>query len=147
MPATSTDTRAAEAATRSFFAAYNAHKEQEMLAACSDDAQLRYVPMGDQGEGKVREVGKTIWSGLIDAFPDLTVTAQRVFSDGTNAAAEVMIGGTQKKDFLGIPNQGKRYDLPHAFLLTLNESGRITQITCYWDNASFYLQLGKTTLP
>src|SRR3979409_1439817 len=65
MPATSTDTRAAEAATRSFFAAYNAHKVQEMLAACSDDAQLRYVPMGNQGEGKGREGGKTIWSGVI----------------------------------------------------------------------------------
>jgi steroid delta-isomerase-like uncharacterized protein len=137
----------AEAIARSFFAAYNAHHVNEMLAACSEDAQLRYVPMGNQGEGKVRDVGKTIWSGLIDAFPDLTVTAQAVFTDGRNVAAEVIIGGTQQKDFLQIRNQGKHYELPHAFLLALTENGRIAHITAYWDNASFYLQLGKTSLP
>jgi hypothetical protein len=62
-------------------------------------------------------------------------------------AAEVVIGGTQRKDFLQIRNQGKHYDLPHAFLLKINDKDLITEIACYWDNASFYLQLGKTTLP
>jgi steroid delta-isomerase-like uncharacterized protein len=147
MSATAAGATSAEAITRSFFAAYNAHDVKQMLAACTENAQLRYVPMGSEGEGKVRDVGKTIWSGLIDAFPDLKVTTHSVFSDGRNVAAEVMIGGTQQKDFLQIRNQGKHYDLPHAFLLELTESGRIDRITCYWDNASFYLQLGKTSLP
>jgi ketosteroid isomerase-like protein len=93
-----TATRAIDVA-RSFFTAYNAHDVGKMVAACSEDAQLRYVPMGAQGQGKVREVGKAIWSGIIDAFPDLTVTVQSVFGDERNAAAEVMIGGTQRKDF------------------------------------------------
>jgi hypothetical protein len=31
-----------------------------MLSLCSDDAQLRYVAMGKQSEGKIKEVGKTI---------------------------------------------------------------------------------------
>jgi ketosteroid isomerase-like protein len=147
MSAASSRATSAEATARSFFAAYNAHKVDEMVGACSEDAQLRYVPMGDQGQGKVRDVGKAIWSGLIGAFPDLTVTTQAAFSDGRNVAAEVIIGGTQQSDFLQIRSQGKHYELPHAFLLTLNESSLITQITAYWDNASFYLQLGKTTLP
>jgi steroid delta-isomerase-like uncharacterized protein len=147
MSSASSAVRSAEATARSFFAAYNAHKVEEMVAACSEDAQVRYIPMGDQGQGKVRDVGRTIWSGLIDAFPDLGVRPQACFSDARNVAAEVMIGGTQQKDFLNVRSQGKRYDLPHAFLLTLNESGLITHITAYWDNASFYLQLGKITLP
>lgn len=132
---------------RSFFATYNAHDVERMVAACSEDAELRYVPMGSQGRGKARELGKSIWSGLIDAFPDLAVTVESIFGDERIVAAEVVIGGTQQKDFLQIRSQGRHYDLPHAFLLQTNDRNLITRITCYWDNASFYLQLGKTTLP
>ena len=31
---------------RTFFTAYNAHQVDKMVALCSDDTQLRYVPMG-----------------------------------------------------------------------------------------------------
>ena len=146
MSATLTDAMTAIDVVRSFFSAYNAHDADRMLSLCSDDAQIRYVPMGMQGQGPAREVGKKIWSGLIDSFPDLSVRAESIFGDGYNIAAEVMIGGIQHKDFLGISNQGRRYDLPHAFLLKLNDKSLITAITAYWDNASFYLQLGKKSL-
>src|ERR1700676_4593476 len=132
---------------RSFFATYNAHDVERMVAACSEDAELPYVPMGSQGRGKARGLGKSIWSGLIDLFPGLGLKGQSIFGDEPNVAAEVVIGGTQQKDFLQIRSQGRHYDLPHAFLLQTNDRNLITRITCYWDNASFYLQLGKTTLP
>ena len=128
---------------RLFFAAYDAHEVDKMVGLCSEDAELRYIPMASQGQGPVRVVGRKIWSGLIDAFPDLHVTMNSAFGDDHNAAAEVMIGGTQRKDFLDIPSQGKHYELPHAFILRLNERNRITSITAYWDNLSFYAQLGE----
>src|SRR5690242_16566270 len=131
---------------QSFFTSYNAHDVNRMLSLCSDNAELRYVPLEKQGEGRVRDVGKTIWSSLINAFPDLRVTMNSAFGDTHHLAAEVVIGGTQNKDFLNIPNQGKHYDLPHAFLLDINDRGLITRITAYWDNASFYSQLGKNSL-
>lgn len=137
--------RAIETA-REFFAAYNAHDVNGMLELCRDDARLRYVPMGSQGEGRARETGKAIWSGLIDAFPDLSVTVHSMFGDTRHVAAEVTIGGTQRKDFLSIPSQGKRYDLPHAFLLRMDDDYLVSDITAYWDNARFCLQLGKKTL-
>lgn len=146
MPAATTGTTPAIEIARSFFAAYNAHQVDKMVAACSEDARLRYVPMGDQGQGKARQLGKTIWSSLIAAFPDLHVTVQSLFGDERHAAAEVVIGGTQQKDFFQIPNQGKHYELPHAFLVEIDAKGQIAGITCYWDNASFYAQLGKTSL-
>jgi steroid delta-isomerase-like uncharacterized protein len=139
-------TRTAVDAARSFFAAYDAHDVNKMVAALSEDARFRYVPMGKEGEGKAREMGKAFWSGLIDAFPDLYVRLDSVFGDEHHAAAEVMIGGTQRKDFLGIPNQGKHYDLPHCFLLATNDRDLVTGITCYWDNVTFYSQLGKPVL-
>jgi steroid delta-isomerase-like uncharacterized protein len=99
--------------------------------------------MGDRGRGPANEVGRSIWSGLIDAFPDLRVEPQSMFGDDSHVAAEVLIGGTQQKDFLDIPNRGHRYQLPHAFILGFDDGG-ITQITAYWDNLSFYTQLGAT---
>jgi hypothetical protein len=95
-------------------------------------------------------VGKAIRSGLIDSFPDLHVTVQSMFGDERNVAAEVMIGGTQQKDLqyglVRIPSQGKHYELPHAFLSKMDDRGLITEVAAYWDNASFYSQLGMKTL-
>ncbi len=132
-------------AATAFLDAYNRHDVEAMLKLFSEDAEIHYVPMEDQGQGLVREVGKKIWSGLIDAFPDLHVTADEVFGNETNAAAEVVIGGTQKKDFLDIPSQGKHYELPHAFIFIV-EGERIEHVTAYWDNVSFYSQLGRQPL-
>ena len=103
MPATSTNPTGAVEVARSFFAAYNAHDVGRMVAACGEDARLRYVPMGDHGHGKVREVGQAIWSGLIDAFPDLAVTVQSAFGDELHAAAEVTMGGRSGKTSSGSP--------------------------------------------
>jgi hypothetical protein len=71
---------------------------------------------------------------------------QSAFGDERNAAAEVMIGGTQRKQFLDIPSQGKHYELPHAFILAVDDNSLISVITAYWDNLSFYSQLGKIAL-
>jgi ketosteroid isomerase-like protein len=132
---------------RSFFAAYNRHDVTSMVAACSERAELRYVPMGSCGRGKVHELGKAIWSGLIDALPDLHVAVQSMFGGASKIAAEVMIGGTQRKDLVygqvRIRSQSKHYELPHAFLLQIDESGLIEEVAAY---CSFYSQLGKTTL-
>jgi steroid delta-isomerase-like uncharacterized protein len=137
-----TTATAAVQVAQSFFDAYDHHDVDAMLARCADDAQLRYVPLGEQGRGPIRDVGQAFWRGLIDAFPDLSVRMESGFGDERHVAAEVVIGGTQRKDFFDIPSQGRRYDLPHAFLLALDDGGRIAEVACYWDNASFYGQLG-----
>jgi steroid delta-isomerase-like uncharacterized protein len=150
MSSAATNASRAMDTARSFFVAYDKHDVNKMLAACDENAELRYMPMGSYGTGKVRELGSAIWTGLIDAFPDLHVTVQSMFGDESNIAAEVVIGGTQRKDLdygeMRIPSYGKHYELPHVFLLQMNESGLITEVAAYWDNASFYSQLGKTTL-
>ena len=97
----------AEAAVRAFFDAYRAHDVERMVDLCTDNAGFRYVPFevwGRQrvlyGEGKVRTVGKVIWTTLLDAFPDLASVVTSLRADGEgNVAAEVGIGGTQAKDF------------------------------------------------
>ena len=140
----------AEAAVRAFFAAYRARDVEGMVDLCADNASFRYVPFevwGRQrvlyGEGKVRTVGKVIWTALIDAFPDLAnaVTSLRADADG-NVAAEAVIGGRQAKDFGIIACTGGRYELPHLFLFHVTGDGFIDNIVAYWDNVGWKKQLG-----
>jgi ketosteroid isomerase-like protein len=142
--------RGAEAAVRAFFAAYRARDVEAMVDLCADNADFRYVPFevwGRQrvlhGEGKVRTVGKVIWTTLIDAFPDMvnSVTSLRADEDG-NVAAEVGIGGTQAKDFGIIACTGGHYQLAHLFLFHVTGDGLIDDIVAYWDNVGWKKQLG-----
>jgi steroid delta-isomerase-like uncharacterized protein len=134
-----------------FFDAYRARDVEDMVDLCDDMAEFHYVPFeawGKQrvvrGDGKVRTIGKVLWTGLIDAFPDLgnDVTSISADSDG-NVVAEVVISGTQSKDWGSIGMQGKHFDLPHLFLLHVNGDGLIDRITAYWDSAHFHQQLGR----
>jgi hypothetical protein len=108
-----------------------------MLAACTSDANVRFVPLGKAGEGKVRQLGKNFWSTLFDAFSNVTLTVQRAFAGKHGASEEVVISGTQRKEFLQIPNHGKHFSLPHAFEFEL-EDEKISR-----DNVTLFSELGK----
>lgn len=140
----------ASATVQQFFDAYRARDVETMVDLCEDTASFRYVPVeiwGRQrvirGDGKVRTIGKVFWTGLIDSFPDLTNQVSSLSDDGSGTvAAEVTIGGTQAKDWGAFGNQGRRFELPHLFLLKVSPAGRIEHITSYFDNATMSRQLG-----
>ena len=141
---------AAQAAVTAFFGAYQAQDVERMVDLCTDNAGFRYVPFEVwarqrvlHGDGKVRTVGKAIWTALIDAFPDLSNTVISVRSDDEgNVAAQVSIGGTQAKAFGAIGCTGGRYDLPHLFMFHVDSDGLIDDIAAYWDNVDWKKQLG-----
>ena len=150
--ASSTTSRAdaAQAAVTAFLGAYQAQDVERMVDLCADNAGFRYVPFEVRarqrvlhGDGKVRTVGKAIWTALIDAFPDLSNTVMSVRSDDEgNAAAQVGIDGTQAKAFGVIACTGGRYDLPHLFMFHVDSDGLIDDIAAYWDNVDWKKQLG-----
>ena len=87
-----------------FFDRYRAHDVEGMTDLCAINADFSYVPVelwGKQrvvrGDGKVRTVGKPLWTGLIASFPNLSNTVHTITSnqDG-NVVAEVDIEGTQQ---------------------------------------------------
>lgn len=138
---------AAEAAKK-FFDAYRDQKIDAMAALFTENATFVYVPFGDDGSGNVLEDGVPVWRTLINAFPDLRNEVSTIWEDksGDIAFVDVHIGGKQTKDAFGITNSGKEYWLRHLFILETNEAGRISKITSFWDNATWYTQLGKTSL-
>ncbi len=134
-----------------FFEAYRERDLESVVELCSDNADFHYIPFevwGRQrvirGDGKVRTVGKALWTALIDAFPDLTNEVTYITADDEgNVAAEVVISGTQAKPYGTITNQGLHFDLPHVFLFRVGRDGLVEEVSGYWDNADFYRQLGR----
>ena len=134
----------------SFFDAYREHDVERMVGLCDDMAGYRSVPFElwrkqrvIRGDGKVTTIGKVLWTGLIEAFPDLTNEVTKIISgnDG-RVAAEVVICGTQAKDWGSIRSRGQSFRSPHLFVLQINDDQKIADITSYSDNASVRIQLG-----
>src|SRR6266700_1186217 len=107
MTSTETKVRTAQTAVgvvTEFFDRYRAHDVNGMADLCSINADFSYVPFevwGKQrvlrGDGKVGTVGKAIWAGLINSFPNLTNTVHTATAnDDGDVVAEVSIGGTQQ---------------------------------------------------
>ena len=138
----------ASKAAEKFFDAYRAQDVDAMVALFTEDATFEYVPFGEAGSGNVREDGAPVWRTLIQAFPDLRNEVNQIWVDesGEIAFVDVHIGGTQAEDAFGIENRGEDFWLRHLFVLETDEEGMITRITSFWDNATWYSQLGKTSL-
>lgn len=140
-----------------FFAAYRAHNLEAMVDACSERAAFRYVPFeqwGKQrvlrGDGSVRGVGKVLWRGLIESFPDLSneITALHA-DDAGGVAAEVVLRGTQAKPWGTIDSRGRRFAVPHLFVFQIDggaNGDKIGRIHAYWDSADLYRQLGRNEI-
>ena len=134
-----------------FFEAYRVHDLERMVELCSDNADFHYFPFEVwskqrviRGDGKVRTIGKVLWTTLIDAFPDLTNEVTSITADDEgNVAAEVVISGTQAKPYGTIASQGLHFDLPHVFLFRVGQDGLVEEINGYWDNADLYRQLDR----
>jgi hypothetical protein len=91
--------------------------------------------LGTQGEGKIGTTGRTVWSRLFDAVPDLTNRVESIFADTEgNVCAEVVLLGTLAKEFAGMLSPNRYYALPHTFILKIyGEDTRIQRIVVYWD--------------
>ncbi len=150
---TTTQVRTAETAARvvtEFFDRYRAHDVNGMADLCSINADFAYVPVevwGKQrvlrGDGKVATIGKPLWTGLINAFPDLTNTVHSIIAnDDGDVVAEVNIGGTQQLAWGMIRPAGRHYSEPHLFILHVGEDLLIDAVTAYWNDASISQQLG-----
>jgi predicted ester cyclase len=140
----------AEATVQAFFDAYRTHDVERMAGCCARGADFNYVPVewwGKQrvarGDGTVGTVGKALWTGLFEAFPDLTneVTSLAADEDG-NVAAEVLFRGTQSATWGTIGNRRRRFSLPHLFVFRIADGGLIERVAAYWDDAQLREQLG-----
>lgn len=127
----------------SFMFAYQQRAVEKMLGFCDPEGEIFFKPLGDAGKGKIGELGKNIWTALIDCFPDIDNTVDAAIAeDGDSVRCQVVIRGTQEKDFADIPNKGNHFDSDHIFIFHLNKAGKIDHIEVEWDHADLKRQLG-----
>jgi hypothetical protein len=127
-----------------FMFAYQQRNVDRMLSFCDPEGEVRFLPLGEGGVGKIGELGKAIWSGLIDSFPDIDNTLDAAVAEDDNTVrCQVVIRGTQAKDFAGIENKGKKFDSDHIFIFHVNPENKIDSIKINWDHNDFKKQLGS----
>ena len=79
--------------TRTFFAAYDAHNVEGMLALCADSAQGRYLPYGKNSVTPIRGGLEKIWRGFVQAVPDFGVEVDEMIqAEGNTVVVQAQLG-------------------------------------------------------
>ncbi|WP_247237931.1 ester cyclase [Telluribacter sp. SYSU D00476] len=126
-----------------FFSAYQEMDTERMINLATPEATVWFKPLGDGGKGLFREFGKTVWSLLMDSFPDLDNTVDTITTEGDQTICKVSIFGTQQKEFMGLPAKGLRFESDHIFIFHFDENDRIKHLQINWDHDSFVNQLSS----
>jgi len=139
-PRRSARVKAVEETARSYFAALSARDPQGMASHFHAQGIEDIVPLGVfRGPAEVRET----FSELFAALPDVETTVTRLVADHGSAVVEWRMTGTfDGGSFQGLEPTGKRVDLRGLDLLEIDDDGKITSNTGYYDGADFARQIG-----
>jgi ketosteroid isomerase-like protein len=126
-----------KAITKNFFAAYDAHDVETMLAVCADGALGRYAPYGRNSVMPIRGGIDAIWRAFPQAVPDFRVEVDEMIqAEGNTIVVQAALGGTMPMDAPGVVKKGQVVRIPHAYILRYDTDGKIFHLDCYWDNTA-----------
>ena len=139
-PRRSARVKAVEAAARSYFEAIDARDPDAMAEHFHPEGIEDIVALGVfRGPDAVR----TLFRQLFAAMPDSSMTILRIVADNDVAAVEYrMVGTFEGGPFQGIEPTGKRVELRGFDALEIDEDGKITRNTGYYDGAAFARAIG-----
>ena len=130
-------TKDLKAITKQFFAAYDAHNVDGMLALCADGAQGRYVPYGKNSVVPIRGGLEMIWRGFPKAVPDFGAEiVEMIEAQDNTVVVQALVGGTMPADVPGVVKKGDVGRIAHAYIVRFNTNGKISRLDCYWDNTA-----------
>src|SRR5271169_4972485 len=131
-----TNTTEIAPAAQKFFAAYDAHDVEGMVALCAEGAQGRYAPYGRDSVGPIRGGIDVIWRAFPQAVPNFRVeVVEMILGEGSTVVAQTIMSGPIPADPLGIAKKGQVVFIPHVYILRFDAKGKISRLDAYWDNA------------
>ena len=131
------NTAALTSLAQQFFAAYDAHDVEGMLALCAGGAQGRYLPYGKNNVMPIRGGLEKIWRGFPKAVPDFGVEiAEMIPGEENTIVVQALLGGTMPADVPGLVRKGEVGRIAHAYIIRYNTDGKISRLDCYWDNTA-----------
>jgi steroid delta-isomerase-like uncharacterized protein len=119
---------------RQFFAAYDAHDVEGMLALCADDAVARYAPYGRNSVVPIRGGLDAIWRAFPQAVPNFRVEVVEMLAAENTVVIQTVMSGPIPADAPGIAKKGQVVFVPHAYFLRFNTQDKISRLDAYWDN-------------
>ena len=119
---------------KDFFAAYDAHDVEGMLALFTDDAQGRYVPYGKDSVVPIRGGLDGIWRAFPQAVPNFRVEVVEMRADENTVIVQAVMSGPIPADVPGVAKKDQVVHIPHAYFLRINPQGKVTRLDAYWDN-------------
>ena len=123
--------------TKKFFAAYDAHDVDGMLALCADGAQGRYLPYGKNSVMPIPGGLEKIWRGFPEAVPDFGVEIAEMIPGADNTiVVQALLGGTMPAGVPGLVKKGEVGRIAHAYIIRYDTDGKISHLDCYWDNTA-----------
>ncbi|MBI3271167.1 MAG: ester cyclase [Planctomycetes bacterium] len=116
------------------------HDSTGMAAGLSLDA-VYDVPAAGLLLGRAGwlDLHRQIWSGV----PDFELEVGQVIEGEGRLAVELGLRGTNQGGFLGVPGNGRRFDVRAVALFQVRD-GRIARESVYYDHATVLRQLGAT---
>ena len=81
-----------------------------------------------------------------EAFPDITLTPERIVADDGGAAFRFRFEGTHDGEFQGIEPTGDRVDISEMIFFEIGDD-RIDGLWFEWDELGFYERLGVLEHP
>jgi len=132
-----------EAVVQKFFSLFHKRQLDDLSPLFAPHAQIVFIPWGDGGIGEVNILGKVVWEYMIKSFPDITHTVRKAKTDAYGyLICEVMVQGTQQRDFWAIRNRGHSFTIDQIFLFHFNDQSLIDKVSVNWDHYEWRRQLG-----
>jgi steroid delta-isomerase-like uncharacterized protein len=78
---------------------------------------------------------------MSDALSDVSMTVEDVIADGDKVAVRLTSSATQRREFMGMPASGKRYQIPEIHIFRVVD-GRIVEHWHVADLLTMLRQLG-----
>ena len=79
---------------------------------------------------------------LQTAFPDMSMDVQDVIASGEKSVARVVITGTHRGEFMGVPPTGRRVEVQLIDIMRFDEVGLVCEHWGVMDALSLMQQLG-----
>lgn len=118
----------------------NAHDLEGILSTFGEDPAYEEQPWTVRHEG--RDGVRDYYAELIGALPDLEIDVRNRHIAGEAIILEVMIRGTHRGRWRGLPATGRRLEFPLCAIYTFTADDRLAAERIYYDRATLFRQLG-----
>lgn len=118
----------------------NAHNLDGVMGTFGADVRYDDEPWGEHhlGHDQVRSHYQT----LFEAAPDLRSDVRKCHVTSDSVLLEVVISGTQRGRWRGLPPTGRHVEFPLCGVFTFGADGKIAGERIYYDRATVLRQLG-----